>query len=210
MYQQQQFVDRIRQTDKSMIMAIVSSLRQSQKDDDEKDTTSESIPDIDVLYRQVLRDAEEQLQRYEMLGFSRKPRNKKVASEEDIGSSPPLSSPEHKRKESPVLTSTPPSLQSQSSNVSESASVSEPAAKRRNTSPTSSSSASKKRRFVSFSSSPNGSKSPSGTRRSARNIVAFGQKVPPMDECEFHLPFEDYGPLMEARELERMRAGKRN
>lgn len=67
MYQQQQFVERIRHTDKSIVMAIASAICQQQQ---------RSVPNVDALYRQVLHDAEEQLARYEMLGLTltRKPR----------------------------------------------------------------------------------------------------------------------------------------
>ncbi|KAI9250526.1 hypothetical protein BDA99DRAFT_209716 [Phascolomyces articulosus] len=259
MYQQQQFVERIRHTDKSIIMAIATSLKHQQeihhdkeekedeaqkvdnnnnsnkeKEDDSHhddnfpssiDTTTvlpEVLPDIDVLYRQVLHDAEEHLRRYEMLGLTRKSRKEEYKSPPivpDISSipasppaSPPPSSSSHTMTTVPSSTSLssiassspPPSLPpaSSSSNTlstftssSSSSQQQQQASSKKSTTPI-------KTPFTSFYKHKSASQNetvPSGARRSARNILAFGHRIPPMRECDFHLPMDEYGDAMEQR-----------
>ncbi|KAI8140533.1 hypothetical protein BJV82DRAFT_220870 [Fennellomyces sp. T-0311] len=160
MYQQQQFVERVRHTDKSIIMAIATALRQQQGNADE------SLPDVDVLYRQVLHDAEEHLQRYEMLGLARKSRKEETKS-------PPMTT---NTSPSPPPAAAPPPVE-----TAESA----PA-------------------FRTFYTNAAANAAPKGARRSARNILAFGQRIPSMRECDFHLPMDVYGGMMEQRVKKRL------
>lgn len=185
MYQQQQFVERIRHTDKSIVMAIATAICQQQQ---------RSLPNVDSLYRQVLHDAEEQLARYEMLGLTltRKPRNGATTTTTTTMASsqhypPPalpalpsstsssLAPPSDSSSLSPAL-----SLISQSSSASQTSS--------HNVSPT----ISKK------PASPN-IKPSRPVRRSVRHTLAFGHKIPVMQETEFQLPYETFGYLMDRR-----------
>ncbi|KAG0188150.1 hypothetical protein DFQ28_005324 [Apophysomyces sp. BC1034] len=134
LYQQQQMVDRIRSMDRSTLLSIISSLRhREEEDDDENEDDMEGHVDVDAVHCQLLRDAEETLKRYEMLGFGRRLKKK-----------PDLSKP-------PIHTFEPPAITTH------------------------------------------------GARRSPRNVMAFGRKLPRMKQIEFRLPKTLFGPLMDAR-----------
>lgn len=184
MYQQQQFVERIRHTDKSIVMAIATAICQQQQ---------RSVPNVDSLYRQVLHDAEEQLARYEMLGLTltRKPRNgatptttTTTASSQQYPS--PLPQPSTTTSSSLAPLSDSSSLSPALSLISQSSSASQSSSL--NVSPT----ISKK------STSPN-LKLSRPVRRSVRHTLAFGHKIPVMPETEFQLPYETFGYLMDRR-----------
>ncbi|KAJ8662827.1 hypothetical protein O0I10_001003 [Lichtheimia ornata] len=184
MYQQQQFVERIRHTDKSIVMAIATAICQQQQ---------RSVPNVDSLYRQVLHDAEEQLARYEMLGLTltRKPRNgatptttTTTASSQQYPS--PLPQPSTTTSSSLAPLSDSSSLSPALSLISQSSSASQSSSL--NVSPT----ISKK------STSPN-LKPSRPVRRSVRHTLAFGHKIPVMPETEFQLPYETFGYLMDRR-----------
>lgn len=170
MYQQQQFVERIRHTDKSIVMAIASAICQQQQ---------RSVPNVDALYRQVLHDAEEQLARYEMLGLTltRKPRTSNGVTTTTTTTSTtstanqPSASTLSDSSLSPAL-----SLISQSSSTSSHHHVS-PTLSKKSTSP----------------------KPSRAIRRSVRHTLAFGHKIPAMHPAEFQLPYETFGYLMERR-----------
>ena len=228
MYQQQQFVERIRQTDKSILMAIATSLKQQEEMNDntdhmndhqrEKLVLPEVLPDVDVLYRQVLHDAEEHLRRYEMLGLSRKSRKEEYKSTppivpniSSIPASPPASPPHstHTTTSSnkmpavslPPTTTTitasppsPPHHNTTSSSITNSNTKSNTM-----TTTTTTTTPHQKKPFKSFYKNKKNETISSGKRRSARNILAFGHRIPPMSECDFHLPMDEYGEQMEKR-----------
>ncbi|KAI7882481.1 hypothetical protein K492DRAFT_235980, partial [Lichtheimia hyalospora FSU 10163] len=178
MYQQQQFVERIRHTDKSIVMAIATAICQQQQ---------QPLPNVDSLYRQVLHDAEEQLARYEMLGLAltRKPRN--PSNNGAVTTTTPTISNQHYPPPSTSITQlSDSSLSPALSLISQSSSASQTSS--HNVSPT----ISKK------STSPN-PKSSRSVRRSVRNTLAFGHRIPMMQESEFQLPYEKFGYLMERR-----------
>ncbi|KAF7731595.1 hypothetical protein EC973_009359 [Apophysomyces ossiformis] len=135
LYQQQQMVDRIRSMDKSTLLSIISSLRHREGEEEEEEGEGEEDQvDVDAVHGQLLRDAEETLRRYEMLGFGRRLKKK-----------PDVSKP-------PIHTFEQLVLATQRS-----------------------------------------------ARRSPRNVMAFGRKVPPMKQTEFSLPKKLFGSLMDAR-----------
>ncbi|KAI7861041.1 hypothetical protein BDC45DRAFT_493379 [Circinella umbellata] len=217
MYQQQQFVERIRHTDKSILMAIATSLKQQEEmNTNQKLVLPQVLPDVDVLYRQVLYDAEEHLRRYEMLGLTRKSRKEEYKSTpsivpnlSSIPASPPASPPHTNHTLSTTTTTTTNKIPDVSLPSTTSPPSSPPPATHQNTIVSSTITASpslmttQKKPFKSFYKNKNNLKkneSPSlGKRRSARNILAFGHRIPPMRECDFHLPMEEYGEQMEKR-----------
>ncbi|KAI8391822.1 uncharacterized protein BYT42DRAFT_611006 [Radiomyces spectabilis] len=69
-YQQQQMVQRIKTLDKGTLKSIVSSLRHRMEDVAQTGANLEAI-DLDVVHEQLLKDAEDYLHRFEMLGLNR-------------------------------------------------------------------------------------------------------------------------------------------
>ncbi|ORY95865.1 hypothetical protein BCR43DRAFT_315177 [Syncephalastrum racemosum] len=270
MYQQQQFVERVRQTDKNIIMSIATSLLQQRGQDPPPHI------DADALRRRILRDAEDQLNRFEQLGFSLNSRKKTTADEDHhhhhILTPPPPSAiapttatPTAASPSSPSISLSP----SKAPPPPSTATAKHPKPTPSSTSPLPSSlSASPvpaaplppqpqpeplrqngqeqgdakvlheqvplehapqlkveesrgvdetsqplvgatpavevppREPFRSFYDRPNAvhiKNATGGRRRSHRHLVAFGCKVPPIPECEFHLPYDPFGPWMDDR-----------
>lgn len=286
MYQQQQFVERVRQTDKNIIMSIATSLLQQRGQDPPPQI------DPDALRRRILADAEDQLNRFEQLGFSLSSRKKTTADEDHHhhpiltpppppppptttttttatmaptiiptttpltttapSSSPniPVSPPRSRPPSSTASTKHPRTTPSSVSHLPSSSSASpvkaspplpppEPEQPEQNeqgqgtdkvpqnhvslegaplpkvegtamvagpedVAPSGPGRVASPARepFRSFYDRPNAvhvKNAARGHRRSHRHLVAFGCKVPPIPECEFHLPHDPFGAWMDDR-----------
>ncbi|KAI9319857.1 hypothetical protein BX666DRAFT_1338944 [Dichotomocladium elegans] len=195
MYQQQQFVDRIRHTDKSVVLAIATTLWQQQEE--EKKNTP--MPSADALYRQVLQDAEDQLARYEMLGLGvSSTRKQQRTYPHDSPPPPPSSHPSLSEalssSESAALSSVPsppPATPSAPPPGASATTVLKPAAAEATAAPRHGN-----RKYAMPSSF---TFSATGRRKRTRSTLAFGHKLPVMKDSEFQLPYEEFGQLMERR-----------
>lgn len=92
MYQQQQFIEKVKAADKSVISAIAASLRQQDSGDDNQPSSSStsSALDGDTIYRKILQDAEDQMDRFEALGLLKRKSGKKSETLSPSSPPPPL------------------------------------------------------------------------------------------------------------------------
>ncbi|KAI8879829.1 hypothetical protein K501DRAFT_256155 [Backusella circina FSU 941] len=183
-YQQKQLVERIKTIERSTLQSIVSSIRHRNIKKDEVIVDDEETY-LDNLHQKLLKDAQDLLARYEVLGLS-----KTLLNEDDDDDDNDDNNIEHHIREE---------LQQDTSTLSALPTVSAfdkalqtEAIKQR------------ERQIQSFNAQPvfAGQQPLSfGSRRSTRHVIAFGQKLPDFDTInEFTLPIDTFNTMIEKRE----------
>ncbi|KAI8639969.1 hypothetical protein BD408DRAFT_420446 [Parasitella parasitica] len=150
-YQQKQLVERVKTMDRNLLRSIVSSIRHRTHKKDEEADEEKYLKD---LHNSLLDEAQEHLNRYEVLGIGKTDEETDLATAIDVTA---VVSNEFNR-----AMATEERLQRQ-------------------------------RQIRSFSANPTftgAMPSQRGSRRSVRNITAFGQLLPPFGIEEFELPQE--------------------
>ncbi|KAI8374910.1 hypothetical protein BD560DRAFT_393546 [Blakeslea trispora] len=162
-YQQKQLVERIKTMDKSHLQSIVSSIRHRTHHNEEA-IEEEYLND---LHHRLLKDALDHLRRYEVLGLCNQKETSHMIEEEHL-----LQQPQElvdTTDLSPALTESHKEMQFHKSLQLEA----------------------KKQRQIqmkSFSGHSTLHSDTTGSRRSTRRVIAFGQKLPEFEPQEFELP----------------------
>ncbi|OZJ05096.1 hypothetical protein BZG36_01353 [Bifiguratus adelaidae] len=157
-YQHQVALERLRNMDRRQLSLLTSTLRTS-------DGRTPRPDEMESLHRSLLLEAEEQLARYQQLGFGDKRRRER----EPLREKAVVETPVAER----VLT--PPVESVKETSVKKTA-------KSRDDKPV-------------FPKTPESK----GSRKSARAAMAFGTRLPPMDEVDFELPDKDFGAMLAKR-----------
>ncbi|KAI8337602.1 hypothetical protein BC941DRAFT_425725 [Chlamydoabsidia padenii] len=194
-YQQKQLVERLTTLDKSTLLSIVSSIT--------KDHHSTMPPaDLDRLHQTLLQDAREQLYRYEKLGLGRKRGQGFTVSAQmittDRSHSPPLSNSKYSTIKIPA------SLSSSSHTTTR-----KPISIKTETSATMDNNSNhhnnrkltKEASVLAHFQSHGHRSAGAGKRKSLRTAIAFGEKIPTMNDTEFELPLDLFGDMMDKRRL---------
>lgn len=221
LYQQKQLVERLTTLDKSTLASIVSSLRPLTNSKPAIAHSSMTSTELDRLHHILLQDARDQMYRYERLGLGRKrgqgfavamssataplPSTTSITSPPHttdgnsfssitVGSPSPNDLGSSKSTPPPLPSSSPPPL-SRKPTVIESSS---PTSRRTANSVNSTKESTVLTHFQSHNPQhhrPLGG----GKRKSLRTAVAFGEKIPAMDDAEFMLPQDIFGDMMAKR-----------
>jgi hypothetical protein len=193
-YQQKQLVERIKTIERSTLQSIVSSIRHRniKKSDDVDDIIVDEETYLDILHQKLLKDAQDLLARYEALGLSKTLLNEEVLAETDYNEDIENHTGEGKSHEeddtrtgASAVSTVPPESAFDKALQTE-------AIKQR------------ERQIQSFQTQPVfAGQQPlhSGSRRSTRHVIAFGQKLPEFDTIvEFTLPIDTFNTMIEKRD----------
>lgn len=193
LYQQQLTVERLRNMDRGNLLSIATALRRADG------LPQKEAEDIDALHRRLLREAEDQLKRYEMLGLGDKRRTGITVTVEQRSGSDGGYTSAGEAEGGPAAGSG-----KRYGGARHEGAGAAPATRKRSLGSTVSEGSTEhttpvsKRTITKSFLQPKTTLAPGG-RKSSRVALAFGQRLPFMPKREFRLPERVFGELMSDR-----------